>query len=330
MYGVIDIGSNTIRLNVYHLYQGGFKLILNNKVSAGLASYIEEGKLRKTGIDLAIAILSDFKYTCDALGIKNILCFATAPLRNISNSEYAHKTIEESTGLNIEILSGEDEGMLSYKGAIYDVQVSHGIAVDIGGGSTELVYFKDQEIKSNKSLEIGSLNTYNEDVAGILPNKYELKQIKARAKEEITRQVSLRPEEKLSMVGVGGTLRGCLKINNYIHDYDDNNKIISKKDLKVMVKLLSEDKNIAKSILLRTLPERIHTITPGLRILKTVASNFDIGDIHVSQFGVREGFLARHLENNNILNEDNNNILDINFLDDISSLERKINKYGKK
>lgn len=329
MYGVIDIGSNTIRLNIYHVYKSGFKLILKNKIPTGLANYIESGKMNKSGIELAGKVLKELRITCESLGIENILAFATAPLRNISNSEYAQKTIEDISGLKIDVISGEDEGTLSYKGAIYDVQLIEGLAVDIGGGSTELVFFEDEKIDYITSLEIGSLNTFNNFVSGIIPDKKELKLIKKKSEGEISKNISYKAKDKMKLVGVGGTLRACLKINNYLHDYDSSNNEITIKELDEILETLSGDFDKAKSILLRNVPERIHTLMPGIRILKTITKYFDINTIYVSEFGVREGFLAKYLEKNNVLNAKNNNILDLNMVNDNISLQKKIEKHAE-
>lgn len=327
MYGVIDIGSNTIRLNVYHVYKSGFKLILKNKIPTGLANYIESGKMNKSGIELAGHVLKDLRETCEALSIEHILTFATAPLRNISNSAYAKKTIEDISGLKINVISGEDEGAFSYKGAIYDVQLVEGLAVDIGGGSTELVFFKDEKIEHIESLEIGSLNTFNSYVAGIIPDKKEMQLIRKKSKQIISEKKTTASTNKINLVGVGGTLRACLKINNYLHDYDPSNNEITIDELDEIIRTLLGDFDKAKSILLRNVPERIHTLVPGLTILKTISKSFDVNTIYVSQFGVREGFLAKYLEEHNILNAENNNILDFNMVNDNISLQNKIKKH---
>lgn len=330
MYGVIDIGSNTIRLNVYHVYNGGFKLILKNKVSAGLVNYIDSAKMNKSGIELASTILREMNKTCEALQLNDVLAFATAPLRNISNSDYAKKSIEDYSGLEIDVISGKEEASYSYRGAIYDIHISQGLVVDIGGGSTELVHFEDEDMMYLTSLEIGSLNMFNKYVDMILPRKKELKNIKAHTEKELE-GVSFDTEKDLDIVGVGGTLRACLDINNYINDYDEDNNVISKKDLKKILKMLSDDFNTSKSIILKVKPDRIHTIMPGIRILKSIVKKYNSKKIYVSQFGVREGYLAKYLEDNNILNNaGDSGIFDIKFIDDKESIKNKIEKHGKK
>lgn len=328
MYGVIDIGSNTVRLNIYHVYENGFKKILSNKEPAGLASYIEDGAMTEEGIKIASFILEDMKSICKALNINNILAFATAPLRNISNPTEAKEAIEKNTGLEIRVLSGDEEASLSYRGAIYDVQLKDGLAVDIGGGSTELVFFEDEAIKDLASLDMGSLTMFNKYVEKIIPEEKELEKIKKKTTSKL-KDLDIKVKDKLDIIGVGGTLRAALRVNNYIHKHPDDYNKITKDELASLIASLKSDYDHTKSIILKVEPRRVHTILPGLKILSAIADRYESPNIYVSEFGVREGYLASYLEDKNVLNAENNTILDIKmiFENEVSS---KISKHAKK
>lgn len=94
---IIDIGSNSIRLTLYEAEGQSFKILFREKIMAGLAGYVEDGKLSAEGIECACAGLLTFRKFADAANWK-CLHFATASLRNISNTERALSVIRAATG----------------------------------------------------------------------------------------------------------------------------------------------------------------------------------------------------------------------------------------
>ena len=88
-YGIIDVGSNTIRLSIYECEDGRIKLLMNKKEMAGLAGYIQDGILSDEGVAAAGRILQEYHALLHNLGISECHVFGTAPLRNIVNTEEA-------------------------------------------------------------------------------------------------------------------------------------------------------------------------------------------------------------------------------------------------
>ena len=175
MYGVIDIGSNTMRLNIYEYTDDNLNLMLSKKITAGLAGYVnKKGDLTKKGINKATRSLNEFQMILDHIvDIDETYTFATASLRNINNSEEATTIIEKNTNLEIDIISGEEEATLDYVGASMILTLNDGLLIDIGGGSTELVLYKKGEIAKAVSLPFGSLSLSNQYVAEFLPTEKE-------------------------------------------------------------------------------------------------------------------------------------------------------------
>ena len=96
--GIVDVGSNTIRLSIYQYDRTGFKLLLGKKETAGLAGYVDDGILSSEGIQLAAGILGRFRALADNLDIRPFYVFATASLRNISNTDEAVDAIQAAAG----------------------------------------------------------------------------------------------------------------------------------------------------------------------------------------------------------------------------------------
>lgn len=117
MYGIVDIGSNTMRLVIYKVEGGKPRVLLNKKEMAELASFIQDGMMVADGINRACYILDSFNLLAKDLGVNNLHVFATASLRNISNSQAAVSEIEDRTGLAINLLSGAQEAEYDFVGA---------------------------------------------------------------------------------------------------------------------------------------------------------------------------------------------------------------------
>ena len=83
------------------------------------------------------------------------------------------QAIQEASGFSVRVLSGQEEATFDYYGAIQSAPPDSGLLADVGGGSTELVQFRDREVICADSIAIGSLNLYNRFVAGILPTRAE-------------------------------------------------------------------------------------------------------------------------------------------------------------
>ena len=109
-YGIVDLGSNTVRLSLYRvLPEGDYDLLFSKKEMAGLVNYISGGVLSQEGIHRACSILEKFRELLRHFGVENLYVFATAPLRNIRNSEEAVHTIRKKTGLDVVAVSAREE-----------------------------------------------------------------------------------------------------------------------------------------------------------------------------------------------------------------------------
>ena len=151
-YGVIDVGSNTIRLVIYELKENRIESLFSNKNTAGLIGYVNDGELSRKGIRKACDVLNSLQKVAAHAQVEKLYVFATASLRNIANTKEAVEEIEKETGLDIDVISGHDEAVLDFEGAAHAQKLKDGVMVDIGGGSTEVVAFADGKITDAVSL----------------------------------------------------------------------------------------------------------------------------------------------------------------------------------
>ena len=149
-YGVIDIGSNSVRL----LISEGGKCLKKQIITARLAENAKDGLLKDEPSFRALKAVSEFIVTAKNDGADKIFVFATAAVRNAINGKEFADEIEKSCGIPVDIVSGEIEGKLGVLGALHGAD---GAVLDIGGGSTEIAVMKGGKIIYSKSLPIGAV-----------------------------------------------------------------------------------------------------------------------------------------------------------------------------
>ena len=293
--GIVDVGSNTIRLSIYRWEGQKFKLLMNKKEMAGLAGYIKNGLLSDSGILVACRVLAGFKALLRNFDIADLYVFGTASLRNIVNTEEALETIEAVTGIKVEVLSGADEAAFSFLGAtVGGGAPGSGMLADVGGGSTELVAYQDGAITSGCSLPMGSLSLFTKHVSGLFPTKEERKAIRSDVKEELERAKTAGLRCK-HLTGVGGTFRAAAKLCNDLSGADPDNRIIPAGEIRALYKGLKKGDQDTLRQILRSVPDRVHTILPGLAILTAILDAYEVSTVSVSTCGVREGYLLRRV-----------------------------------
>jgi exopolyphosphatase/guanosine-5'-triphosphate,3'-diphosphate pyrophosphatase len=288
--GIVDIGSNTVRLNVYSIKKNKICLMFSKKVQAGLINYKKKKILTEDGIKILTDTIKDFLKILKFLNISNYHFFATASLRNIKNKEVVLKQVKDKVGVQIEIISGEEEAELSFNGAISNINTKNGILIDVGGGSTEIVIFKNNTPIYKTSLPIGSLSLFNTYVDHMLPTAEEAKSIR----EEVINQLNKDPikqETMSNMVCIGGTIRAINKLLIMEKLHDESKDIIPSVLLKKLEIQLENNNKETYMKILKVKASRIHTLVPGLIIIDTICDYFNVQNVQVSPYGVREGYV---------------------------------------
>ena len=299
LYGVVDIGSNTVKLNVYNYRHNVINVEFSEKENLGLLFYINNGKLTDNGIEELVTVLKKMKNDLDYLKIDNYSFFSTASLRNIENIAEVLQIIKNRVNIEIDLLSGEEEGELSFYGSIPTIKGDDGILIDLGGGSVEIVLFKERKIYKKYSIPIGFLKMFNDYVSDIIPNKKECKLIEERIYFELDK-IGLKNNEKIPfMCGVGGSIRAIKKLLVNLDLQKKKDNLVDVKLLKQLKKELklneSNHNNYIYYKILHVKPSRVHTLVPALLIVESITSYFGCEEIQISKFSVREGYLRRKM-----------------------------------
>ncbi|UWG98607.1 exopolyphosphatase [Dehalobacter sp. DCM] len=158
-YAIIDIGSNSMHLLIVQIEEdGSYKIIDELKETVRLGEKAN-GANRISMLKMAYALdtLSFFNDLCQALQVDEIITVATEAVRKAVNKHEFITKAKEDIGLDIRIISGEEESYYGYFGVINTLDLADGLIMDIGGGSTELVLFRNKQLEQAVSLPFGTL-----------------------------------------------------------------------------------------------------------------------------------------------------------------------------
>lgn len=296
-YAVIDVGSNTIRLCIYRKKDNEFIRLLNTKETVGLAGYRKNGALTPAGINVACEALNAFKSTLSIIKIKKLFVFSTASLRDVTNSEVVVAEIEKRTGFEIDVISGTMEAELDFLGASKSNKLKNGLLIDIGGGSTELLEYKDAKEENCISLPIGSLSLYSMFASDVIPNRKEQKLMSEHIRNLLQDVEFIQNKRIDTILGIGGSVRTIKKMCSKKYSIKEN--YFEYTDLCNLLEFIREYKKASTNLIIKVAPERIHTTIPGIIIAREIAKYISAKKIIVSDFGLREGYLYHQLGGNN-------------------------------
>ena len=294
LHGIIDIGSNTIRMAVYLIEGGHFEQLMKQKNTVGLASYVEDGIMQPEGIDRAVETLLEYRKFLQCFKITQVAAFTTAALRNAKNSQQAVGEIESRTGIKIQVISGDEEATLDFIGATHSLNNASGLLIDIGGGSTEIVTYRDRQIQYKTSLPLGSLGFAKKYVSGILPTMQECMDMHGEAEATIGAAADFLSISEAEIVGIGGTFKGACALNNEVFNLPAVNRRLETKNIRTLISNFVSDMGMTQKMavtLMRSVPERLRTIIPGLIIASVLSRRFQSHWITYSDSGVREGYI---------------------------------------
>lgn len=291
---IMDVGSNTIRLSLYEVDEvtHTFKQVLNKKAMVGLAGYIEKGRLSERGILRAADTIATHLRRLEDYNVDNVSAFATAVIRNADNRSDVLERLERETGVSIELLSGTEEALLGNFGALHCLDGPDGVSLDMGGASSELVVFEKRQARFARSLRFGSLTLFLGKVAGLFPTADEQRAICGYVQEQLTAQPELAGMCADTLVGIGGAARAVGKLADHIFNADEKTRHVEVAQMEEMLEILAHAGKPELLTVLQAVPDRIHTVVPGMLCVYTVAKFLHADALCVSRYGIREGYLC--------------------------------------
>ena len=296
--GIIDIGSNSARLVIADIYKNGaYKMFFNQKNSLRLGQRFDDcNKFTDEAVNDLIETMKSFAYMCKIYKTDKIMAVATAAMRKAVNGSEVLAKILEQTGIDMNIISGEQEAYLSYLGVANTVDVKSGIVFDLGGGSTEIILFKERKLIESVSIPIGAVN---------LTAMFNTKEAMSPALLEVVEQfikskLDQHPwlkQNNLPLIAVGGTGRTVAKViqraakhpvtklHNYPYSLETYNEFFQK----IITTNLEQRRKISGLS-----KERSDIILAGICIIKGLLEVTGAKKIITSGCGLREGLFYKY------------------------------------
>ncbi len=288
----VDVGSYSIRLGVAKtdpfdiVYERGCIVELGSNVKQ--TGFLEEDKIEK-----AIQIIKEFKNISQEMGAQKIIAIGTEALRKAKNAKDFIRKVYNETGIEINIISGEEEGRLSYLASIYSLNLNtRGVVIDQGGGSTEYIFGKGLEVKEVNSMPFGIVSLTEEFLKTDPPKEDEIKALfdfLDKSLKHILKPVDL-------VVGIGGTITTIGALHYHIYPYNGkiiHGKILSFKMIEDWFWTLARKSIKERQTYKEIEDKRAKAIVSGIGIFYKTLELFRKDYLVVSDFGLKHAILLK-------------------------------------
>ena len=298
--GIIDLGSNTARLLIVNVNDNGYFQITDQlKEAPRLGEGMEkDGFLKPARIQETIRTLKMFKKLCDANGIDKIIAVATAAVRRAKNQRSFIDEVSATCGIKLRVLSAEEEAIYVYRGVINTMDVPKGIILEIGGGSTKIVYYNRRFLLNYATLPFGSINLYEMFAGECVSPEEQAKKIKDFFTEQLKQIEWLKDvDPETQLIGVGGSFRNLCRITKIMKKYPlktIHNYVISDEVFYYVYDLIKGlDMDVKKRI--RGLSsDRADILPAALSAVSAFKDYLGLKDIVISGSGLRTGLLVNY------------------------------------
>ncbi len=289
--GVVDVGSNSVRMVVFDGAARSPAYFYNEKLMAGLGKGLAEtGVLNPEGKKRALIALKRFSVLAKGMGISPLICVATAAVREARDGQEFSARVEAETGLKLWIIDGEEEARLSAQGVLLGWPEAKGIVCDIGGNSMELARISDGKVGKRATSPLGPFRL--QQVAGGVEKRRALldrvlKKLKAKLDADNDR-----------IYLVGGSWRVIARLDmerrNYpltvLHEY----RMTPQSALDTLDWIAMNDPAVLRART-GTGAERMALIPLACEVLRELIRIFKPREIDVSSYGIREGLLYEQM-----------------------------------
>ena len=298
--GVLDVGSNTIHLQVMDAHPGARPTPTTNyKVELRLTEYLDvSGAISAGGIQLLNDAIKEAVAHARVNETDEILAFATSALREASNGTQIIADINKKHEIDLQVLNGDDEASMTFLAVRRWLGWSAGklLVIDIGGGSLEIASGVDENPEATISMPLGAARLTREFLIG---DPYSAKGIKSLEKHavEVLRDSmpnSLKSHDADHFVATSKTFRTLARI--CAQWYGDDPKFIERKSLNSAMPRLIEMNSKARAELPGVSANRAQEIVAGGIVALAVMDRLDVDEAEICPWALREGILLRRLD----------------------------------
>jgi exopolyphosphatase/guanosine-5'-triphosphate,3'-diphosphate pyrophosphatase len=298
--GVLDMGSNTIHLQVVDAHPGARPTPASSqKFELRLTEYLDrDNHITDEGFDLLTYAITEVLKHAKEFECEEILAFATSAIREADNGEKIIAELRRIHNIDLQILSGDEEAQITFLAARRWLGWSAGrlLVLDIGGGSLEMAIGNDESASSTLSLPIGAARMTREFLTG---DPYTTKSVKALAqysKESIEQSVAgeLAEHRADRIVGTSKTFRTLARLTD--HWYKDGGKFLEREALAAAIEKLKDLSLSQRAALPGVSQSRAKQIVAGAIVAESVMKHLSIERVEICPWALREGIVLKWLD----------------------------------
>ena len=295
----IDIGTNTILLLIAKVEEGKLKPLFEMETIVRLGEGVQKnGVLSEEAMKRGFQTLAQYLEQCQTMGVQKIFAVGTSALREAKNSDHFLKMIQEKLDLSIEIISGEEEAQLSFLAVARDLKElkKSTLVIDVGGGSTEFILGKGDQITQWVSLPLGSVRFTEQFLFSEPAQKGEWEIMEGEIRKLLPKIP--HPQGPLSLVAVGGTATTLASVEQGLAEFipEKIHHFVLKKEALRNQLHLYRSKTIDERRKIPGLPPaRADVILAGGAILYVAMEELNCPSVLVSCHGLRYGLLYKRL-----------------------------------
>ena len=295
----IDIGTNTILLLIAEVDQGKLRPLFEAETVVRLGERLQKnGILSDEAMKRGFQTLRQYLDQCQTMEVQKVFVVGTSALREAKNSEVFLTLVKERLKLSIEAISGEKEAQLSFLAVVKDLKdlKNSTLVIDVGGGSTEFILGRADQIIEWVSLPLGIVR-FTEQYLVSDPVKEEEYQKMEMEIRKLLPQIP-HPKEPLSMVSIGGTGTTLASVEQGLEEYVSqkiHHFVLTKEALKNQLFLYRSKTIEERKRILGLPPSRADVILAGGAILYITMEELKCFSVLISCHGVRYGLLHKKM-----------------------------------
>lgn len=302
--GVIDVGSNTVHLLAVDAYWGAHPIPASkHKIDLRLSEHTEDnGDISKKGEQTLVRFIKECLDVADELGIETLMGFATSAIREAPNGDAVLANVRKETGVDLQVLPGEDESRLTFLAARRWFGWSAGrlLLVDIGGGSLELASGIDEDPDVALSLPLGAGRLTRERLSGNPPKPAQIRAVRKQVRADIARVI--RDITKVGApdlyVGSSKTIRSLARLAGAAPSAEGQyvRRTLARDDLKRIVTRIAPLSSSQRGDLPGVSENRAHQLLAGALVIEAVMDLVGIEELVVCPWALREGVILQRLD----------------------------------
>lgn len=301
-YAIIDLGSNTFHLLIVEKIADTIYILVKEQIPTKIAKAgINQGIITDEATERALTVLRFFRQQIEThdVALANVKALGTSAIRNARNSLEFCKTVENETGIVIEVISGEREAELIYEGVnqALDLGATPSLIMDIGGGSVEFIICNASRVFWKQSFEIGGQRLLEKFVHTDPISSSAVQRMNNYFQEQLLPLVNAAHQyAPQTLVGSSGSFDTLVDMDfmhrlNYLPDPQQTEFELPLGEFYRVYELLTSLNRDERMAIPGMIELRVDMIVPGVVLIAHVLKSLNINQIRCSTYALKEGIL---------------------------------------